>query len=86
MICIPDSIALISSASNTNTIFKYRFAISTTYTSAPYFAKTPGNYYAIATDTFVGCSDSSLIIIKNGKIPPNAYITSHTYINALTPH
>ncbi len=85
VICIPDSIALISSASNTNTIFKYRFAISTTYTSAPYFAKTPGNYYAIATDTFVGCSDSSLIIIKNGKIPPNAYITSHTYINALTP-
>ncbi len=85
VICIPDSVALTSSTSNTNTIFKYRFAISTTYTSAPYFAKTPGNYYAIATDTFVGCSDSSLIIIKNGKIPPNAYITSHTYINALTP-
>lgn len=85
VICIPDSIILSSSTSNTNTIFKYRFAISTTYTTPPYFAKTPGNYYAIATDTFVGCSDSSLIVVKNGKIPPNAYITSHTYVNALTP-
>ncbi|MBP9069987.1 MAG: SprB repeat-containing protein [Bacteroidia bacterium] len=85
VICIPDSIILSSSSSNTNTVFKYRFAISTTYTSPPFFAKTPGNYYAIATDTFVGCSDSSLIVVKNGKIPPNAYITSHTYINALSP-
>jgi hypothetical protein len=85
VICIPDSIILSSSTSNTNTVFKYRFAISSTYTTPPYFAKTPGNYYAIATDTFVGCSDSSLIVVKNGKIPPNAYITSHTYVNALTP-
>jgi hypothetical protein len=85
VICIPDSILLSSSTSNTNTIFKYRFAISPTYTTPPYYAKNPGNYYAIATNTFIGCSDSSLVIVKNGKIPPNAFITSHTYINALTP-
>jgi len=85
VICIPDSILLFSASSNTNTIFKYRFTISSSYTNSPYYAKNSGNYYAIATDTFIGCSDSSLVIVKNGKIPPNGYITSHAYVNALTP-
>ncbi len=85
VICIPDSILLQSSSSNTNTIFKWRNSLSTTYTNQPYYVKNPGFYYGVTTDTNVGCSDSALIQIKDGKIAPNAKITSHTYINALTP-
>jgi hypothetical protein len=85
VVCVPDSILLQSTTSNTNTTLKWRVITSSIYTNQPYYVKTPGNYYAVATDTFVGCSDSALIQIKNGKIPPNAYITSHIYVNALTP-
>jgi hypothetical protein len=85
LICVPDSILLQSTSTNTNAIFRWRNSISATYTNQPFYAKTPAFYYGVTTDTFVGCSDSALIQVKNGKIPPNAKITSHTYVNALTP-
>lgn len=83
--CIPDSILLQSTSTNTNVTLNWRLDINNSYTSQPFYAKNPGNYYAKATDNNVGCADSTLIIVNNNKIPPNSKITSHSYVNALTP-
>lgn len=85
IICIPDSTFMQSTSTNTNTIFKWRLASNSTYTNQPFYAKIPSNHYAKVIDVSNGCADSSLIIVKDGKIPPNAKLISHTYINALTP-
>lgn len=83
--CIPDSILLQSSTSNTNAVLQWRKAISSTYYSQPFYARTPGAYYSKVKDVVTGCADSSLINVVNVQVLPNAKVTSHTYVNALTP-
>lgn len=83
--CVPDSTFLQSTSSSTNTILKWRKSVSGTYTNQPFYAKSSGNYYSIATNTLTGCSDSSLINVINFQNYPNSKITSHTYLGPITP-
>ncbi|MFN7911692.1 MAG: SBBP repeat-containing protein [Bacteroidota bacterium] len=83
--CVPDSTLLQSIASNSTTSFKWRKSVSSSYTVQPYYAKTPGNYYGIATNILNGCSDSSLINVINYQNYPNSKINSHPYLGPLIP-
>lgn len=83
LICDPDSVLLHSTSTNTNVLFQWRKQTSSTYSNQPYYAKVSGPYYSKVTDLNNGCADSSLVIVTNKKIYPNAKITSHNYISAL---
>lgn len=85
LLCNPDSILLQSTSTNTNVLFQWRKATSPTYTNQPYYSKSSGNYYGKVLDLNNGCADSSLVSLLDFQIPPNAKITSHAYVSALSP-
>ncbi|MBA3665018.1 MAG: SprB repeat-containing protein [Bacteroidetes bacterium] len=85
LICVPDSVLLQSTSFTANTLLQWRFSTSNTYTAQPFYTKTPGNYFSKVSSVSNGCADSSLVILLNHKIPPNAKLTSHVYSGPLVP-
>lgn len=83
--CKPDSSLLNgSSSTNPSVLWWRKTGDSFTHTN-PYYIKQPGNYYLMVQNTYNGCKDSTVILVKDKKIAPNAKIVSHTYVNPVTP-
>lgn len=83
--CDPDSSLLQGSSTTTNTAIWWRKSSAPAQYFQPFYTKTIGNYYIITKNNQNGCKDSLAYQVLDKTMLPNAYLTSHTYSNPVTP-
>ncbi len=83
--CDPDSSLLNGSSTTSLTIIWWRAQGNGIQHPNPYYTKNIGNYFMVVKSNKNGCKDSSLFQVQLNTTPPVAAISSHTFINTVTP-
>ncbi|HWY09787.1 MAG TPA: T9SS type A sorting domain-containing protein [Bacteroidia bacterium] len=84
--CGTNSVIVLNGTSTTTpTSLFWHYQAATTYSANPYSTSLIGKHFLTVFNTYNGCKDSSSLVITSSGVPPTVTLTSHSYINVLTP-